>query len=146
MRAAVLLALALVVIGLGWIWVGASVGPLTRTCSPELEQGACGAAVDAVLRRGTPVLHPLILAAHVEPGDAPGPDEFGHRATVSFTLAAMPPAADVELYFDQGAHWGGRADPSEQVVSAMALEPLLLASAAGLLVLGIARRRRPARA
>jgi hypothetical protein len=141
-RAALLLAAALLVTSVVWVGIGTSSGPLMLTCAPQLEPGACTAAVDAVMRRGTPALHPLILSAYVAPGSAPGAHELGHRATVTYELAALPTSAEVELYFDQGAHWGGHPDPSETMMSAMALEPLLLAAVIGGIILVIAWRRR----
>lgn len=142
MRNAAILSVVLVAASLLWVTVGSSLGAVTTTCSPQLERTACESAVDAVLRRGTPDVRPLILAAHVEPGSAPAPDDLGHRATVTYTLAAIPPTAEVELYYDQGAHWGGRADPAESTVSLLAFEPFLLAVAlSGLALVGAWRGR-----
>lgn len=113
------------------------------TCATGMDEVACQSAVGAVVRRGLPALHPLILATRVAPGPDPGPQDFGHRATVEFDMFGMPGPLTIELYYDSGAHWGGRADQSEEVVAAWALVPLGLASlvALGLLMAGWSRRR-----
>ena len=144
MRKSILVALLLVLLSLAWVWIGSVAGPLTRSCAPELQPGACDAAISAVLRRGTPVPHPAILAARVDPGNAPAFDQFGHRATVTYTMAALPPTATIELYFDQGAHWGGRTDPSEDTLRLLALEPMLVALLMGATIVAFAWRRRNA--
>jgi hypothetical protein len=70
---------------------------------------ACQSSVDATLRRGLVVPHPLILGASVEPGLA-GPGGHGHTATVTYDLLGMPYPTVVELHVDMGGHWGGEAD------------------------------------
>ena len=144
MHKSILVALLLVLLSLAWVWIGSAAEPLTRSCSLELQPGACDAAISAVLRRGTPVPHPVILAARVDPGSAPAFDQFGHRATVTYTMVAVPPTATIELYFDQGAHWGGRADPSEDTLRVVALEPVLVTVLVGATIVAFARRRRDA--
>lgn len=144
MRGAAVASLALVIAGLLLVIVGTSAAPLARTCSAELDEDACQGAVDAVLRRGLPPLHPLILAAHVEPGEAAGPDQVGHRATVDFDLLGVPGTTSVALFFDQGAHWGGESDRTDAEVAAWALAPLLLGIIGAVVVVGLAWRRRPA--
>jgi hypothetical protein len=113
------------------------------TCAEGMDHVACESAVGAVVRRGLPALHPLITATRVEPGANPGPRDNGHRATVKFDMFGMPEPLSIELYYDVGAHWGGRADHSEEVVAAWALLPLLLAggAAVALLMVGWSRRR-----
>jgi hypothetical protein len=142
MRGALLVALLLVACSLGLVIAGASAAPLSRSCSGALPDEACEAAVDAVLRRGMPSLHPLILAAHVEPGSAPGSEQTGHRATVEFDLLGVPGTISIELYFDRGAHWGGESDRADGEIVAWALAPLALALIVAVALLGLARRRR----
>lgn len=143
MRATVLAAGALVLAAVLVIVMGMSVAPISRSCPREFEQGACEGAVEAVLRRGLPALHPLILAAAVEPGPAEA-GQPGHRATVAFDLLGVPGATRVALYFDQGGHWGGESDRSEAEVAAWTLLPLLLASAVGVGLVAVGwRRHRP---
>jgi hypothetical protein len=90
--------------------VSTNVAPLRVDCPADVMSAAtCREAVDATLRRGLVVPHPLILAAHVRPGSV-GPTELGHRATVTYDLLGMPEPTVVELYYDMGGHWGGAAD------------------------------------
>jgi len=140
-RAAVLLAGALVLAAVLVIMIGMSVAPISRSCARGLVEDACEGAVEAVLRRGLPALHPLILAATVEPGLAEA-GELGHRATVTFDLLGVPGATRVALYFDRGGHWGGESDRSETEVAAWTLLPLLLASAVGIGLVAVGWRRR----
>jgi hypothetical protein len=121
---------------------GTRLAPMSRSCAPDLSPAACEAAVAAVLRRGLPALHPLILAARVEPGSAAGAEELGHRATVTFDLLAVPGSTSVELHSDQGGHWGGRSDRSAAELAAWSLLPLLLASVVGVGAAAWIRRRR----
>lgn len=143
MRAALLIAGRLLLAAALLVVVGASLGPLSRSCAPALEEAACEGAIDAVLRRGLPGLRPLILAAHVEPGSAPRPGDLGHRATVTFDLLGVPGPTQVALHFDQGGHWGGAADRSETELAAWSLSPLLLASVAAIGLVGATRLRQP---
>jgi hypothetical protein len=90
--------------------VSANVPPLRVDCPTSgMTVEACHETVDATLRRGLVVPHPLILAAHVVPGPA-GPTANGHRATVTYDLLGMPDPTVIELYYDMGGHWGGVAD------------------------------------
>lgn len=98
---------AAVLLGLAAIAMGAVARPLQGTCDPALATDVCLETIDAGLRRGLPRLHPLILTAHAEPGPAAGPDEYGHRATVTYALLGVPGPTTVRLFFDAGAHWGG---------------------------------------
>jgi hypothetical protein len=143
MRSMVAAVVALVIAGLLLVVVGTTAPPLARTCAANLSEAACESAVNAVLRRGLPPLHPLILGAHAEPGAAPGSDQFGHRATVAFDLLGVPGPTSVELFFDEGAHWGGEADRSGAEMAAWAVAPLLVAIIGAAVVLGLAWRRRP---
>lgn len=127
MRAAALAAGALLGAALALVLVGISAGPLARTCAPGMSEAACDGAVGAVMRRGLPAVRPLILAARVEPGAAPEPADYGHRATVVFDLLAPIRPLQVELHFDQGGHWGGVADRSEAELAAWAVAPLVVA-------------------
>jgi hypothetical protein len=88
----------------------ANVPPLRIDCpGGGMTLEACHDTVNATLRRGLTVPHPLIVAAHVEAGPA-GPTEMGHRATVTYDLLSMPFPTVIELYYDMGGHWGGVAD------------------------------------
>jgi hypothetical protein len=90
--------------------VSANVPPLRIECPADgMSVTACHDTVTATLRRGLVVPHPLILAVRVEPGPA-GPDEYGHRATVTYDLLGMPFPTVIELSYDLGGHWGGSAD------------------------------------
>jgi hypothetical protein len=101
--------LVLTALALGFA-VTANVPPLRMDCPVErMSVQTCHDAVNATLRRGLDVPHPLILAAHVAPGPA-GPSEMGHRATVTYDLLGMPFPTVVELYYDMGGHWDGVAD------------------------------------
>lgn len=104
------LILVMLLVGSAWIAVGAAVRPLQVSCDPALARDACLETVDAALRRGLPPVHPLLLAAHAEPGPAARPDQLGHRATVTFDLLGVPGPVSVRLFFDAGGHWGGIAD------------------------------------
>jgi hypothetical protein len=96
-------------LGIGFA-ISANVPPLRVECPEDgMSVEACHASVDAVLRRGLTVPHPLILAARVESGPA-GPTGLGHRATVTYDLLGMPYPTIVELHYDLGGHWGGVAD------------------------------------
>lgn len=143
MRGAVVLAALLLLAGVVLSVFGMSAAPLSQTCAEELDAVACDGAVSAVLRRGLPDPHPLILGAHVEPGSAPGADEFGHRATVSFDLLGVPGTTAIELYYDRGAHWGGESDRAADEIRAWSLAPLALGSILAAAVLVIGWRRRP---
>jgi hypothetical protein len=144
-RLAVAVAVVVLVLGAGLTVAGPTLEPLDRTCAPSLDEGACRRAVEAVRRRGLPEVHPLILAAHVEPGTAPDPTDLGHRATVHFDLLGVPGPTSVALYYDQGAHWGGVADRDAAELGAWTLAPLVVAGLLAVALLGLARRRRPAR-
>ena len=77
--------------------VSANVPPLRVDCPTSgMTVEACHETVDATLRRGLVVPHPLILAAHVVPGPA-GPTANGHRATVTYDLLGMPDPTVIEL-------------------------------------------------
>lgn len=90
--------------------VSANVPPLRVECpTAGMTAETCHDVVNATLRRGLTVPHPLIVAAHVVPGPA-GPTETGHRATVTYSLLGMPFPTVIELYYDMGGHWGGVAD------------------------------------
>lgn len=90
--------------------VSTSARPLRVECpAAGMSVEACHVSVDATLRRGLVVPHPLILEARVEPGPA-GSSENGHRATVTYDLLGMPDPTAIELHYDMGGHWGGVAD------------------------------------
>ena len=78
----------------------------------------------------------------MEPGAAAGAGELGHRATVTFDLLGMPAPTRVELYFDQGGHWGGESDRSDMEIAAWTLLPPLLASLIGVGLVARGWRRR----
>ena len=144
MRLYVVAAVAVVLGAILLVAVTASRAAPDPRCDEGMDEVACQSAVGAVVRRGLPALHPLILATRVEPGPNPGAQDLGHRATVEFDMFGMPDPIRVELHFDVGAHWGGRSDHTEQEVAAWALAPVFLAAgvAVGLLMIGW-RRRRP---
>ena len=104
-----LILVALLIGGL-WIATGLAMRPLRQTCDPALATDVCLETIDAALRKGMPGVHPLLVGAHAEPGPAAGPDQFGHRATVTFDVLGMVGPTTVRLFFDTGAHWGGIAD------------------------------------
>jgi hypothetical protein len=141
-RAAALAAGALLGAALVLVLVGVTAGPLTRTCAPGLSEAACDGAVGAVMRRGLPAAHPLILAAHVRPGAAPEPEAHGHRATVVLELLAPIPPVGIELHFDQGGHWGGVSERPALELAAWASAPLVAAAVVAGGLLGLALRRR----
>ncbi len=143
----ILLATAVGVLLVVLVAVGASWdAPLRITCGPGLDDDLCRRTVAASLERGLAPLHPLILAAHAEPGEAPGPAQVGHRATVTFDLLGVPGPTTVALYYDIGAHWGG--DPSrrapELAVWAVLSAAVMVAAVALVVVpsMRIVRRRR----
>ncbi|CAN5825419.1 hypothetical protein BH23CHL8_BH23CHL8_17180 [soil metagenome] len=141
MRATALAAAALVASALALVLLGTTAAPLTRTCAAGMSETACSSAVSAVLRRGLPALHPLILGAHVEPGPEPDPDQLGHRATVVLDLLAPVRAVRIELHSDQGAHWGGVIDRGPMELAAWALAPLVVAALIGAGLVAYGRRR-----
>lgn len=140
------LLLVALLIGAGWIAFSSLISPVGQTCSPALATDICLGSIDAALRRGLSPVHPLLLTAHAEPGPAARPDQFGHRATVTFRMLGVGGPASVRLYFDAGGHWGA-------IASMGAAELAFLATAEGLVVslvvaagLGfLARRRRDRR-
>lgn len=142
MRNAVLLTAALVLGASLLVVLGTTATPLARECGAGMPERACAAAVDAVLARGLPELHPLILAAHVEPGPAAETGDLGLRATVGFDLLGVPDRTLVELYYDQGGHWGGVSERSDTAIAAWALAPLLAVVAVGGVILAVAWRGR----
>jgi hypothetical protein len=143
-RRALLIAACLLAGALSLVVLGGSSTPLSRTCADELSVAACEGAVDAVMRRGLPSLHPLILAAHVEPGSAPGFADMGHRASVSFDLLGVPGATTIDLYYDAGGHWGGESDRPDDEIAAWTVAPLASAIIVGVVIVGLTWRRRPA--
>lgn len=142
MRTAGIVAAILVLAGVLLFVLGLVSPPLGRTCADGIDAAACSGAVDAVMRRGLPQIHPLILASHVEPGTSSASETLGHRASVSFDLLGVPGPVTVELHYDEGGHWGGVLDRSEPEVAAWALLPILLALLAGTIIVGLAWRRR----
>ena len=142
MRGAIVFALLLLLAGLALTVAGANAAPLSRSCADDLDARACEGAVSAVLRRGLPDPHPLILSAHVEPGSAPGADEFGHRATVALALLGVPGTTSIELFYDSGAHWGGQSDRADSEIRAWSLAPLAVGAILAAAVLGVAWWRR----
>ncbi len=142
MRAALLLAAALLLGGLLLTVGGSSAAPLSTSCV-NLEPAACEATIEAVRRRGLASTHPLILSVVVEPGAAPGPQELGHRATLTYTMLGMPDPTVIKLHYDLGGHWGGETDRSDTELTAWALAPLALAGLLAVGVVALAWRRRP---
>ena len=146
MRAALIAAALLIAITAVWVGVSSSVAPLRVDCTAfSGDEAACTAAVEAVRRRGLPALHPLILSATVEPGPAPRADQLGHRATVRYAFLGAPIELGIDLFYDQGAHWGGVLDHEEAEVATWALIPLLLGFLGAIGIIGLAAWRRHAR-
>ena len=141
MRAAALAAAALLASALALILVGTTAAPATRDCAAGMSESACEGAISAVLRRGLPTFHPLILAARVEPGADPGPQDLGHRATVTFDLLGVPGATQVLLFTDHGGHWGGVPSRSDAELAAWALAPLVVAGLLAAALAAYGRRR-----
>lgn len=138
------LPLAVLLLGALLVAMSAAARPLQQTCDPALTADVCLETVDAALRKGMPRLHPLLLAAHVEPGPAARPDQFGHRATVTFDVLGVPGPTSVRLFFDAGGHWGGIASrgAAELALWAVAQGVVVAAITAG----GLWRLLRPRRA
>jgi hypothetical protein len=145
-RVALLAAAGILLAALLLVVVGVASAAPAPTCAEGMDEVACTSAVGAVVRRGLPRIHPLILATRVEPGSAPGPQDNGHRATVELDMLGMPDTTSIELYYDVGAHWGGRLDRAEAEIVGWALAPLVVAGAiaSGVLVLAWWWRRRAA--
>jgi hypothetical protein len=101
-----------------------------------MAQDVCAETADAGLRRGMPRLHPLITQAAVAPGPA-FPDDYGHRATVRYSLLPGP-VVEERLFFDAGGHWGAVPDHGDVELAIWALVPTgvttLLGVAAGCLL------------
>lgn len=129
-------------VGAVWVATGAAVRPLQLTCDPVLTRDVCLETIDAALRRGMPRVHPPLLAAHAEPGPAARPDQFGHRATVTFDVLGVPGFTSVRLFFDVGGHWGGIASRGAAELALWALaQGVVAAAAAGWLWLLLRRQR-----
>ena len=105
--------------------LASAVPPLQITCATTLTDQVCHGTVTASLERGLAPFHPLILAAHVDPGSA-GPTENGHRATVTFDLLGVPGPTTVRLFYDIGGHWGAVPD---RALTELALWSLLAVAA-----------------
>lgn len=136
------LLLIVVLLGAVWIAIGAAVRPLEQTCDPVLARDVCLETIDAALRKGMPRVHPPLLAAHAEPGPAARPDQFGHRATVTFAVLGVPGSTSVRLFFDAGGHWGGTASRGAAELALWALaQGVVAAAAAGWLWLLLRRHR-----
>ncbi len=138
MRIALVIATSIILGAVLLVVVGVSSPVPAPTCADGMDEAACTSAVGAVVRRGLPEIHPLILATSVEPGTEPGPQDMGHRATVEFEMLAVPEPVSIELYYDVGAHWGGRLDRPEQEVVAWTFAPLVVAGLAAGLILSLA--------
>ncbi len=130
-----------------WQLAASAVKPLSVTCAPELDAQVCQDTVAASLSRGLAPFHPLILSALVEPGEATGPGESGHRATVTYDLLGVPGPTTVRLFYDVGGHWGGVPSRSATELGVWALLAAALAFGAVAVVIGLGvrmvRRRRP---
>lgn len=132
----------MVLLGAGWVAIGAAVRPLQLTCDPVLARDVCLETIDAALRKGMPRVHPPLLAAHAEPGPAARPDQFGHRATVTFDVLGVPGPISVRLFFDAGGHWGGIASRGAAELALWTLaQGVVAAAAAGWLWLLLRRHR-----
>jgi hypothetical protein len=122
--------------------VGANVPPLRIECPEGMSAESCRDSVNATLRRGLVVPHPLILGAHVEPGPA-GPTESGHRATVTYDLLGMPFPTVIDLYYDMGGHWDGVADHGSPEIPLAWLVPVVVLLGSGGLLFTRGRWRPP---
>lgn len=137
------LLLVVLLLGAVWVAVGTAVPPLQQTCDPALATDVCLDTIDAALRRGMPRVHPVLLGAHAEPGPAARPDQFGHRATVTFDMLGVPGPTSVRLFFDAGGHWGGIATrESAELALWTAAEGVVVGGAAACGFWLLFRRRR----
>jgi hypothetical protein len=123
-----------------------SVAPLRVTCALGLDAQVCQDTLTASMSRGLASFHPLVLSAHVDPGEAVGPGESGHRATVTYGLLGVPGPTTVRLFYDVGGHWGGVPSRAAPELAAWALLAAGLAVGVVVLLLGlivrVARRHR----
>lgn len=120
--------------------------PLAVACpESDMPHQVCLESVDAALARGLPSPHPLVLTASVVAGPDTGPAQYGHRATVTFELLALPATAEVRLYYDMGGHWGGELERSAEELALWWGLPVLLLAALAIAAGGLAwrSRRRP---
>jgi hypothetical protein len=140
-RSVGVLAAGLIVVAVVLVVAGLTSPPLARTCAAPIGETRCAETVTASLSRGLPRLHPLILAAHVEPGPAFSAGALGHRATVTFDLLGVPGATSVRLYLDMGGTWGGEVDRTDAELAVWAIVPLLLASGVAVVLVGVRARR-----
>ena len=129
-RAMIVLFAVIVVIAAG----AATALPLTTSCASSVSDQVCHDTVTAALQRGMPAFHPLILAAHVEPGPA-ALGQAGHRATVTFDLLGVPGATSVRLFSDIGGHWGGAVDRGAPELALWSLVAALVGIGLGLAAL-----------
>ncbi len=122
--------------------LASSVAPLRVTCASTIPADVCAGTVAASLTRGLPV-HPLVLAANVEPGPAALSNTAGHRATVQFDLLGVPGSTSVRLFYDMGGHWGAVPSRSAMESAAWALAASAIAvGLGGLVIVGVGRWRR----
>lgn len=138
------LVLVALLIGAGWIAFSSFMRPVQQTCDPALSSEICLGSIDAALRRGLGPVHPLLLAALAEPGPAARPDQFGHRATITFGMLGVGDPARVRLFFDAGGHWGGAANIGAVELTAWVVAQGLLVAV--LVGFGLRRLARPGRA
>lgn len=132
------------VLGVVWMGFAATAAPLRVTCDPAIPADVCAETADAGLRRGMPRLHPLLTEAAVAPGPA-FPDQYGHRATVSYALLPGPTVTE-RLFFDAGGHWGAIPDHGDVELAAWAAVPLVASTLLGVGVGSLVGRARRAAA
>ena len=97
-------------------------GPLAISCAPgPITELGCHETVTAAMERGLAPFHPLVLSAHVDPGETAGTRLYGHRATVTFDLLGVPGATTVAMYYDSGGHWYAVPDRRAPELAAWAL-------------------------
>lgn len=113
--------LILLIVSGAWVVAGAALPPLRQSCDSALTAPVCAETIDASLRKGMPPLHPWLLAAHAAPGPAARPDQFGHRATVTFAVFGLPDPVTIRMFFDSGGHWGGIVDPVGPLLAGFAI-------------------------
>ncbi len=120
------------VAGIAVFALGSAVPPLSEMCpSTVYSADECHLTIDASMRRGLAAVHPVILAAHADPGPDRATGQLGHRDTVTFEMLGIPGPTTVKLFYDVGAHWGGEPDRSTTELAAWAVG---VAVAVGLLV------------
>ena len=93
--------------------VGATTAPLSESCAPESTRPTI-----ATSRWTPPSAAVSLRSIRSSSPRAPSPVPTGRSASSgcgmssSSTCSACPGSTRVDLHFDEGAHWGGRAEPA----------------------------------